>query len=144
MINEFKGKYSWLSNFYECKVIHEGIEYKNSEAAFQAAKCITREYKLHFTNLTGKEAKHLGRSVTLRKDWQFVKDKIMYDIVKDKFTRNQDLKEKLVATQGELIEGNIWGDTYWGVCDGNGYNILGKILMKVREELGGEKQYEKY
>ena len=33
-----------------------------------------------------------------------------------------------------LIEGNTWGDTYWGVCDGVGENRLGKLLMEVREE----------
>ena len=35
----------------------------------------------------------------------------------------------------ELIEGNTWNDTYWGVCNGRGQNHLGKILMKVRSLL---------
>lgn len=65
----------------------------------------------------------------------------MYQIIKDKFTRNPDLRKKLLETGNEeLIEGNWWHDTYWGVDikTGKGQNKLGKILMKVREELRKE------
>uniref|UniRef100_UPI00345E83CD NADAR domain-containing protein n=1 Tax=uncultured Duncaniella sp. TaxID=2768039 RepID=UPI00345E83CD len=49
---------------------------------------------------------------------------------------NPALAEKLIATgDAELVEGNYWHDTVWGVCDGVGENHLGKILMRVREEL---------
>ena len=59
----------------------------------------------------------------------------MYDVVKAKFSIKH-LKEMLLATGNEeLIEGNLWNDTYWGVCNGKGQNKLGKILMRVREEL---------
>ena len=65
-----------------------------------------------------------------------VKDKVMYEIVLAKFTQNPDLKEKLLATGDEhLEEGNTWGDTIWGTVDGVGENRLGKILMRVRDEL---------
>ena len=64
-----------------------------------------------------------------------VKDNIMYFIIRNKFIQNDDLMEKLVATgNAELIEGNWWKDTYWGVCEGIGENKLGKILMQVRKE----------
>ena len=60
----------------------------------------------------------------------------MYEIVLAKFTQNPDLKEKLLATGDEsLEEGNTWGDTIWGTVDGVGENRLGKILMRVRDEL---------
>jgi hypothetical protein len=60
----------------------------------------------------------------------------MESLVKEKFTRDTELGAKLVATgDEELVEGNYWGDTFWGVCRGVGQNHLGKILMKVREEL---------
>ena len=60
----------------------------------------------------------------------------MYEIVKDKFSRNPELRVKLLNTGDiELIEGNYWGDTFWGVCNGKGENHLGKILMRVRKEL---------
>ena len=54
----------------------------------------------------------------------------------NKFKQNEDLKEKLLATENEdLIEKNTWHDYYWGICNGRGKNMLGKILMRVREEL---------
>ena len=46
---------------------------------------------------------------------------VMEACVRSKFTTDAALGAKLVATAGrELVEGNTWGDTYWGVCDGEG------------------------
>ncbi len=60
----------------------------------------------------------------------------MYEIVKNKFTQNPTLAKLLVDTNDKvIIEGNTWGDIYWGMCKGKGENHLGKILMKVREEM---------
>ena len=62
----------------------------------------------------------------------------MYEIVKEKFTQHEDLKRRLLETgDEELQEGNNWYDTYWGVDihTGKGLNMLGKILMRIREEL---------
>jgi hypothetical protein len=67
----------------------------------------------------------------------------MTEIIRLKF-QNPGLKAKLLATGNqELIEGNTWGDCYWGVCEGNGQNHLGKILMQVREELLQRKSDER-
>ncbi len=63
----------------------------------------------------------------------------MYDIVKCKFSMNDGLKEKLLATGNViLVEGNTWNDTYWGydLNKKQGLNKLGNILMQVRYELG--------
>jgi predicted NAD-dependent protein-ADP-ribosyltransferase YbiA (DUF1768 family) len=58
----------------------------------------------------------------------------MTEIVGEKFNQNPELKEKLLATKDiELVEGNHWHDTYWGVCNGVGENHLGKILMAYRD-----------
>ena len=109
----------------------------NSEAAFQAQKCPSRI--LEFIDLPPNKAKSLGRKVHLRPDWDQVKDQIMYEICKCKFTQNPTLKLMLIKTSDqELIEGNYWKDTYWGVCKGIGQNKLGKILMRLREELRNE------
>lgn len=138
-IDSFKGAYAWLSNFYQCTVAIEGKIYQNSEAAFQAHKCANPKDRERFTNLNPNEAKSLGRTVKLRSDWEESKTRIMYDIVKAKFTQHTDLKDKLLATKdAELIEGNTWGDTYWGVCNNIGQNHLGKTLMQVREDLRKE------
>jgi ribA/ribD-fused uncharacterized protein len=74
--------------------------------------------------------------VSLRKDWEQVKYDIMLDIVRAKFSQNPEIKEKLIATGNTpLEEGNTGGDRIWGTVNGKGANNLGKILMKVREEL---------
>lgn len=130
--------YQFLSNFYEVKVMYGGLTYGSNEAAFQAQKCMTEEEKRQFTELNPGKSKSVGRLVQLRPDWEQVKVGIMEEIVRAKFTQNRELALRLLAT-GEkvLVEGNHWGDTYWGVDTrtGQGDNHLGKILMKVREEL---------
>lgn len=134
MINSFKGDNFFLSNFFSAPVTYEGLTYRNNEAAFQAAKTfVNRE---EFITLDPLSAKKLGRQIELREDWEEVKNKIMYDICLAKFIQNPSLREKLIATGNEeLVEGNTWGDKIWGVVNGEGENRLGKILMKVREEL---------
>lgn len=136
MINEFKERYSFLSNFYIAPVAYNGLTFQSSEAAYQAQKTLNEGQRRKFTKLAPNKAKAKGRSVILRDDWEEVKDQIMYEICLAKFSQNKDLKEKLLNTGNEeLIEGNTWHDTYWGVCNRRGKNKLGKILMKVREVL---------
>ena len=135
-ITAFRGKYFFLSNFYEISVKYKGILYHNTEAAFQAQKCINESDKIKFSNLNPSEAKKLGRRVNLRSDWEDVKINEMYNIVKEKFIQNSDLLKKLIDTKDTYLEeGNTWGDKIWGTVDGSGNNYLGKILMKVRDEL---------
>lgn len=137
-ITSFRGDYDFLSNFYEAPVIFEGLCYLNNEAAFQAQKCLTEEEKQEFTCLTAASAKRKGRRVKLRPDWEAVKTGLMEEIVRAKFNQNPQLGAGLINTgDRQLIEGNTWHDTYWGVdaATGKGENHLGKILMKIREEL---------
>lgn len=136
MINAFRGEYYFLSNFFEAPVIYEGISYKNNEAAFQSAKVLDKSIRKEFSLLDPSSAKRKGRHVQLRKDWEEVKYDIMYEICLAKFSQNENLKHKLLATHNQhLEEGNNWGDKIWGTVKGQGENHLGKILMKVREEL---------
>ena len=82
------------------------------------------------------QAKKYGKTVELRKDWEDVKLSIMEEIIREKFIYDPDLVKMLLDTgDKELIEGNNWNDTFWGMCRGKGENHLGKILMKLREEL---------
>ncbi len=137
MIDSFVGKHYFLSNFYPATVTFDGICYRNNEAAFQAQKTLDHNQRLEFSKLTASDAKKLGRQVTLRKDWERVKTDLMYQICLAKFTQNEDLKTQLIATRNEYLEeGNTWGDKVWGTVDGVGENRLGKILMRVREEVG--------
>lgn len=138
MIKEFKNQYFFLSNFYEYPIYYNKLVFCNAEAAFQAQKVINEKDQYKFINLNASQARKLGKTVQLRKDWEEIKDNVMYEIVKRKFTINKELQQKLLETkEEELIEGNWWHDTYWGVDSktGIGQNKLGKILMKVREEV---------
>ena len=137
-IAEFRNEHFFLSNFYEAPVEYRGIRYGSNEAAFQAQKCLTEEEKLEFAPLRPSDAKKKGRRVKLRPDWEQVKIGIMEEIVRVKFTQNEELRVLLLATGDAVLEeGNTWNDTFWGVHlkNGQGQNHLGRILMKVREEL---------
>ena len=137
-IGSFRGKYYFLSNFFPAEVTYNGLTYQNNEAAFQAQKTYSKEERIEFTTLEPRDAKRRGRRVRLRKDWEQVKDSIMEEIVRAKFSQNEELKEQLLATgDAQLVEGNRWNDRYWGVDirSGVGENHLGKILMKVRSAL---------
>lgn len=111
--------------------------FPTAEAAFQAMK--TKDEKLWaWLAACGDpvEARKKGRSIRLRDDWDKVKDMYMYLIVKAKFMQNPEARHLLLSTGTQLLaEGNMHGDTYWGVCRGHGQNKLGKILMRVRREL---------
>lgn len=143
IINAFRNEYFFLSNFYERPVTYKGIPYTNTESAFQAQKCKTEDERLQFSPLNPTEAKKLGRRVSLRPDWEDIKVKEMEAIVRCKFEQNPDLKEKLIATRGTYLEeGNTWGDRIWGTTNGQGANLLGQILMKMREDFIKERESE--
>ena len=134
-IDSFSGEHRFLSNFWYHPIRMGGKLYPTNEHAFQAAKTLSplQREMIQLAESPGM-AKLLGRTVNLRDDWEEIKLDVMYQINLHKFA-NGTLRDKLVATgDAELIEGNHWGDKFWGVCDGEGQNHLGKILMAVREE----------
>lgn len=135
IIDSFTGEYAFLSNFYDAPVIYNGLKYKNNEAAFQAQKLEHNMDRRQFTDLPPNEAKRLGRKVLLRDGWDNIRLTEMFGIVLAKFRQNPELAKKLVDTgDAYLEEGNWWNDKYWGVCNGEGRNMLGKILMVIRGE----------
>lgn len=132
-ISSFRDEYYFLSNFYEAPVTYNGLTYQNNEAAFQAQKTVDEKERILFTKMNPSEAKHAGRRVTLRKDWENVKIDIMCDIVEAKFRQNPDLAKKLLTTGDMYLEeGNTWDDRTWGVVNGVGANNLGRIIMEIR------------
>lgn len=140
-IVSFSGEFSFLSNFYPCIVYlddaasaHEA--YPSVEHAYQAAKTFNPFQRTTIRNASHPgHAKRLGNTVDLRKDWNKIKIEIMLDLLRQKF-ENAVLKQKLIATYpAKLIEGNTWGDTYWGVYKGVGTNMLGELLLQVRSEV---------
>lgn len=136
IIDSFRGDFGFLSNFHEATIYVDGERYRSVEHAYQAHKTLDPwSRKLIREAKTPGEAKKLGQSVQLRGDWDVVKVDLMRSFVKKKF-ENPFLRPMLVATgDAELVEGNTWNDTFWGVCRGVGQNWLGRILMEVRDEL---------
>lgn len=139
MIARFENEYWFLSNFYPAVVEWDGQVYPSSEHAYQAAKTLdpySREIIRQAP--TPGMAKKYGRHVLLRPDWEQAKLSVMEDLLRQKFAPGSALADKLLATgDEELIEGNWWGDVWWGVCNGVGQNHLGKLLMKIRADLHG-------
>ena len=138
-INEFSGNYRFLSNFHPAAVSFDDQIYPSVEHAYQAAKTLDPEEREIIRNSTTPGmAKKLGKHVKLRSGWisEEVRERVMAELVWKKFSTHPDLAQKLLDTgDANLIEGNTWGDTYWGVCRGVGENMLGEILMQVRQHL---------
>lgn len=135
-IDKFKDKYFWLSNFHPVTIEMDGDLYPTVEHAYQALKTIdpTWRARIRWATTPGK-AKRLGREAPLRTDWDYMKIGVMYCLLTTKFAYPQ-LKQRLLDTNDdELIEGNEWGDTFWGQCKGEGDNWLGRLLMDVRHGL---------
>ena len=134
-IYKFQGENIWLSNFWYTWIKFEGMDYPSVEHAYQASKTTEIELRKKIRlATTSSEAKRLGKKVKLRPGWGEMKLEIMNRLVRQKF-QDKELGVKLMGVEGPLVEGNHWGDTYWGVCKGVGENHLGKILMSIREEL---------
>lgn len=136
MINLFRGQFAFLSNMYNSPITLGGVTYTCAEAAFQAVKLEDKTQRSQFAGLSGSAAKALGRRVQLRKDWNNIRVDVMRWIIHEKFRQNPILANKLIKTApNELVEGNTWNDKFWGVCNGQGQNWLGKILMEERQLL---------
>lgn len=140
-IRGFKDDYRFLSNFYPHKIKIKHLEFPSVEHAYQFlkwdpqdAKYLDNRLKVFLDGQPG-EAKRLGRHIPLRPDWESKKKEVMRNLLKIKF-EDENLKQKLLDTRGKvLIEENTWGDVYWGVCNGKGKNVLGKLLMDIRNDL---------
>lgn len=134
VIDSFRGEYRFLSNFYACPIVYESELYPSLEHAFQAAKTTDSDER-KWVRLAARpgEAKRRGRRVTKREDWDDIRVSVMSELLFQKFN-DRLLRQRLLNTgDAELIEGNDWGDVFWGVCRGRGENWLGKLLMEVRD-----------
>lgn len=142
MINRFDKEYSFLSNFYSSPIQDGYFNYPTVEHYYQTAKTLDLAVRGEITAAdTPGQAKELGRKVLLREDWEDVKDTVMLEALRLKFS-DLILREKLLATgDEELVEGNWWHDNYWGICyceqcvNKAAKNRLGELLMQLREEI---------
>ena len=142
IINSFKKEYGFLSNFHNSPITYKGFTYPNAEAAFQAQKCQNEADKVKYTETKNPViAKQMGKREHLPEDWDEKSVSIMKEILEAKFAV-PELAEMLIATgDAYLEEGNHWHDNKWGRCtctkcqSKNGQNLLGKMLMEIREGL---------
>ncbi len=148
-IVDFSGQYRFLSNFYPAEIVLGGRLYPTLEHAYQSLKTDDQEmkHKILVAKTPG-EAKRLGQRVVLKENWSKIRVPVMMALLHQKFS-HPELKYKLMETDGlELIEGNNWGDTFWGCVwvkewvngqmvrsEWTGENHLGKLLMQLRKEL---------
>lgn len=135
-ITAFTGEYRFLSNFWEVDILIPPFLYKSVEAAYQASKTHDIADKLKISKFEKPAiAKNYGEMVDIQEDWEDIKLNIMKNLLDQKFTY-PDLRRMLLSTGDKhLVEGNYWGDIYWGVCKDVGENHLGLLLMEVREEI---------
>lgn len=138
-ILSFQDPHRFLSNFTPVHVQLDNLDFSSVEHAYQAAKTTNHDKRLAIRAAAyPAEAKRMGQSFMLRRDWDEVRVPVMAGLLVQKFAPGSELAAQLLAT-GEvpIVEGNTWGDTFWGVCvrTGQGDNTLGKLLMKIRESL---------
>lgn len=139
MIKEFQREYRWLSNFSPVKIEYEGRVFPSVEHAYMSAKSNDEDWKelCAYGGLTPGAIKRRSYTISLRSDWTAVKLEVMEVLTRKKY-ENPIYRKNLIATGNKHIqEGNKWGDTFWGVSlhNGRGQNNLGKIIMKIRDEL---------
>lgn len=142
MITSFFGEYRFLSNFYAVSIEFEGLDYPSAEHAYVASKTLDDDMRKQIAKIeTPGKVKRFGIELNLRSDWSDdLKLIIMRKILEKKFRSDRidpPLWEWLRATAPEeLVEGNSWGDKFWGQCPvGVGKNHLGKLLTSIRDDV---------
>lgn len=130
----FRKELSFLSNMYLCsikaRVKEKDYTFSSAENLYQSLKCPGNEDL--FATVSPSEAKKLSKTLPMREDWDSVKLELMEEIVLQKFSQNEELKNQLMQCDFQIVERNLWNDTYWGVCNGVGENHLGNILEKFK------------
>ena len=132
----FVDEYEYLNTHYNSKLFDfNEYKFRNAESAFQSQKNITRMQD--FELLEPDEAIKLASQIYVRKNWDDIKDSIMFNVNLAKFSQDRPLKKLLKKTKNqELIY--LSNDLYWGMKWNEskqiyeGQNMLGVILMQVR------------
>lgn len=159
-------EYIELSNFFECEFIIDGVKWKTVEHYFQAQKFDDPSYQKYIqlastprkAMLLGKQQRHFRyitskihpklcleyihdiigkyKHLTIKSNWEDIKDNVMYKAIYAKFSQNKNLKKILLDTEPRFLYESTKNDNYWGIGkDGDGMNKLGQLLMRIRHEL---------
>lgn len=142
MIVEFKNNCGWLSNFAPVKITLNGREYPSVEHAYMSAKSEDQEWKdFCASNVSAGTVKRKSKELKLNKNWGQHKLLVMNKCLEQKF--NQEPFKTLLLNTGDeqIVEGNWWGDEFWGVNlqTGEGQNMLGKMIMDIRDKISEKK-----
>lgn len=128
-----------FSNFAPYPIRLDGATWPTSEHYFQAQKFVDPAVLAKVRKARSPlEAARLGRSrkEKLRRDWESVKVGVMRKAVTAKFQQHPELATLLLSTGSAKIVERTELDDFWGDGgDGRGANMLGRILMQVRDEL---------
>lgn len=130
-----------FSNYYLGTIFYRGHAYPSVEHAYQAQKTpVTAMQQAIRDCASPGAAKRLAHTLVLRHGWEEMKVSIMAELLLEKFSAEPARSVLLGTGDAELVEGNYWGDCFWGQCPvGQGENWLGRLLMTVRDRLrGGE------
>lgn len=155
LITSFSGEHAFLSNFYDCPFEVKGLVVPTAEHAYQAQKTLDPYARAGILQAsTPGQAKRLGRTAPMRPGWEDgLRVEVMREILRWKFaSANAELEmpplsvELMKTGDKHLVEGNTWGDTFWGCVQpkGNtwvGSNMLGILLMQRRAQLQTEIPY---
>ena len=129
-----------FSNFAAYPVTVEGTVWPTSEHYFQAQKFHDEMHREAIrATQSPLDAATMGRDRTkrLREDWEGIKDEVMYRVVLAKFSQHPGIRAELLPTGDASLVEHTKNGSYWGDGgDGSGKNMLGQILMRVREEIG--------
>lgn len=130
-----KNGFEWLSNFAQYPIVVEDIYYPTSEHYYQAKKTFNPvEQEMIRRCRSPLEAKLAGRHVRLRSDWEEVKQDVMLKALRVKFGSYPELQAKLQDTGNAILHEDSAQDMYWGYAGGLGKDMLGEVLMQVRNE----------
>jgi ribA/ribD-fused uncharacterized protein len=132
-------EYGCFSNFAPYPIQLDGKRWPTSEHYFQAQKFEDAGHQESIRKARSPMiAARMGRDrkKPLRRDWESVKVAIMRQAVRAKFSQHEDIRHVLLSTGEAALVEHTENDDYWGDGgDGSGKNMLGRILMEVRDEL---------
>lgn len=140
-ITLFRGDYNWLSNFqyFDKPMTYGDLKFLTNEHFYIAIKTLDQSLRKEVSEHPAKGLKKFGKTLPIRGDWEEIKIEVMLYGLRYKFSHhNPSLRNKLLNTTDLVVEErNWWGDKFWGTClkTGEGENHLGKLIMKVREEI---------
>ena len=128
-VSKFTGEFAWLSNFAPV------YDFLTVEHVYQSTKTTDPTVRDEILNApSATNAKRLGKKCKIRKDWDRIKIPVMRDAIAWKFSLGSEFAWLLLNTGDAILEeGNTWGDIFWGVCDGEGQNNLGILLIQRRQ-----------